>query len=258
MTTQEEKAEMFGKLHKKGNPLILFNIWDAGSAKSVAAAGAQAIATGSWSVAAANGFADGENLPLEIVAGNLRRIIAAVDLPVTLDFESGYAKEHSKLKENVKKVIEAGAIGINFEDQVVGGDGLYSIDEQSKRIESIRRSAEETGIPFFINARTDIFLKASPDEHDENHLDQVIVRAQSYAETGASGLFAPGLRNAELIKKLCEASPIPVNIMVLHDTPSNADLTAFGVSRISYGPIPYIQMMKSLEESAKKAFSDVF
>lgn len=253
MTTQKEKAELFGELHKKGNPVILFNIWDAGSSTAVAEAGALAIATGSWSVAAANGFSDGQNVPLEFVLENLQRIVNAVSLPVTLDFEGGYATEISELKRNVKKVIEAGAVGINFEDQIVGGKDLYTIDEQSKRIEAIRQTADETGMPFFINARTDVFLKNYSD-YDESHLAEAIERANAYSKAGASGLFAPGLRNVEFIGKLCDASPIPVNIMVLQDTPPNAELAALGVSRISYGPIPYLQTMEFLEKSAREAF----
>ena len=92
MTTQKEKAELFTSLHIKGAPLILFNIWDAGSARVIEQAGAKAIATGSWSVAAANGFDDGEKIPLEVVFANLERIVESVAVPVTLDFEGGYAR----------------------------------------------------------------------------------------------------------------------------------------------------------------------
>ena len=253
MKTQKEKAEIFSELHKKGNPLILFNIWDAGSAKAVADAGASAIATGSWSVAAANGFTDGENLPLELALENLKRIVNAVDLPVTLDFEGGYAADHSILRGNVERVIEAGAVGINIEDQVVGGSGLLSIDEQSQRIKTIRQMAEKLKIPFFINARTDVFLKSIPDEHAVK-MDEAIARAESYAKAGACGFFVPGLRNSELIKNLCGAVPLPVNIMVLADTPTNENLANLGVSRISYGPAPFIQIAETIKQQAKRIY----
>src|SRR5258708_13189919 len=151
MTEQKVSAERFRELHVKGDPLILFNIWDAGSAKAIEEAGAKAIATGSWSVAAANGFDDGEKLPFDFALANLVRIVNSVGAPVTVDLEGGYATDISELKENIRKVISAGAVGINFEDQIVGGEGLYTIEEQSARICAIRELAKHAGIPLFIN-----------------------------------------------------------------------------------------------------------
>lgn len=257
MVTQKEKADAFRKLHVKGSPLILFNIWDAGSARTIEQAGAKAIATGSWSVAAANGFEDGETIPLELVIENLERIVASVALPVTLDFEGGYTTDSSELKENIRKVIAAGAVGINFEDRIVGGDGLYTIEDQSGRIAAIHEASKEASIPFFINARTDVFLKTYPGEHDEVQLEEAVERAKAYTDAGASGLFAPGLRDTSLIKELCERSPIPVNIMVLPDTPPTKVLAQQGVARISYGAGPYRQMTEALKEAGRKAFSDL-
>lgn len=256
MTTQKEKADMFRDFHIKENPLILFNIWDAGSARAIEEAGAKAIATGSWSVAAANGFDDGEKLPFDFALANLRRIVGSVEAPVTIDLEGGYTTDNAELKENIKKVIAAGAIGINFEDQIVGGKGLYTVENQCARIEAVREAAEQSSMPFFINARTDVFLKSYPAEHDEFQLDEAIRRAAAYARAGASGLFAPGLRDTEFIKKLCELSPIPVNIMVLPDTPPTVELAKLGVARISYGPQPYRLMTEALKEAGRKAFSD--
>ncbi len=117
---QKEKAEAFKSLHVKGWPVILFNIWDAGSARTVEQAGAKAIATGSWSVAAAHGFDDGEQMPLPLLLANIKRIVDSVAIPVTLDFETGYATDLSDLKENIRNVLAAGAIGINFEDRIIG------------------------------------------------------------------------------------------------------------------------------------------
>jgi 2-methylisocitrate lyase-like PEP mutase family enzyme len=257
MTTQRVRADLFRDLHVKGSPLILFNIWDAGSAKAIEEAGAKAIATGSWSVAAANGFKDGEKLPFDFALANLERIVASVNAPVTLDLEGGYASDHAALKENIKKVIAAGAVGINFEDQIVGGEGLYTIEDQCARLEAIGEAVEQASLPLFINARTDVFLKTYPAKHDEAQLDEAIRRAAAYARAGASGLFAPGLRDVEFIKKLCELAPISVNIMVLPDTPPTTELAKLGVARISYGPEPYLQMTEALKEAGRKAFSDL-
>ena len=253
MNNQKEKAELFSGLHKPGDPIILFNIWDAGSAKAAAEAGAKAIATGSWSVAAAQGYADGEKLPLDFAIENIRRIAESVDLPVTLDFEGGYAESPEGLKSNIARVIEAGAVGINFEDQIVGGEGLYPVDKQSARIRAIRDAADETSVPLFINARTDVFLKTLPGAHAQAHIDEALNRAEAYAAAGASGFFAPGLRDAALIGDLCERSPLPVNILVMPETPSNSEMAALGVARISYGPGPYRRMIEWLKSEAGAA-----
>jgi len=255
MITQTEKADAFSGLHVKGDPVILFNIWDAGSAKAVADAGAKAVATGSWSVAAAHGLFDAEALPMALALDNISRIVGAVDQPVTLDFEGGYATEPDRLKLNIVKVIETGAVGINFEDQVIGGDGIYAIDDQSNRIAAIRETANNIGIPIFINARTDVFLKNEPGKHAEK-LEEAITRASAYAKAGASGFFAPGLKAPELIRILCERSTLPVNIMVMSDTPSNKEMAGLGVARISYGPGPYRQMVAALEAAARLAFAN--
>ena len=252
---QKEKAELFSSLHVKGTPVILFNIWDAGSARTLEQAGAKAIATGSWSVAAAQGFDDGETIPLDLVLANIKRIVDSVSVPVTLDFETGYATDLQSLKENIRNVIAAGAIGINLEDRIIGADELQTIADQSARIKAVREAAEETGVPFYINARTDVFLKTYPAKHDEAQLEEVLERAAAYGEAGASGLFAPGLRDPELIEKLCARTSLPVNILMLPDAPSTTTMAQLGVARISYGGSPYRQMSAALTEAAKKAFA---
>jgi 2-methylisocitrate lyase-like PEP mutase family enzyme len=252
--TQKEKAELFKNLHVKGSPVILFNIWDAGSARTLEQAGAKAIATGSWSVAAAHGFDDGETIPLALVLTNIQRIAESVALPVTLDFETGYATDLPALKENIRDVIAAGAIGINFEDRIIGADELQTVEDQSARIRAVREAAEETSIPLFINARTDVFLKTYPAPHNEAELEEALRRAAAYAEAGASGLFAPGLRDPELIEKLCDRSSLPVNILALPDTPPAKTMAQLGVARISHGASPYRQMAQALKEAAQKAF----
>lgn len=252
MTDQISKAKNFAVLHVPGDPLILFNVWDAGSAKAVAGAGAKALATGSWSVADAHGVSDAEGLALDLALANLRRIVAAVDLPVSLDFEGGYAAAPQELAENFSAVVEAGAIGCNFEDQVVGGEGLHSIGDQSARIGAMRRVSADA----FINARTDLFLKAGPEAHDAAMVDTAIERAKAYADAGASGFFAPGLMDSSLIATLCEASPLPVNIMMFPGVPAPAALAKCGVARISHGPGPYRVAMSALADAARLAFGE--
>ncbi len=251
MPSQSEKAALFAALHRPGDPVILYNIWDAGSARAVAEAGAKAIATGSASVAAANGFSDGEGLPIEVALANAARIAASVELPVTVDFEGGYAAAPEEVAANVKRLAETGAIGCNFEDQVVGGAGLHAIADQAARIGAIRAAV---GADFFLNARTDIFLKAPADSHDDAKVDEAIARAEAYADAGASGFFVPGLASLALLERVCAASPIPVNFMAFPGAPAAAEVAGVGVARISHGPFPYKAAMQALTAAAGEIY----
>lgn len=249
--SQIEKANLFAALHVKGNPVILYNIWDAGSAKAVADAGAKAIATGSWGVAEAQGYADGEALPIEIALIIAASIVDNVSVPVTIDFEGGYAVAPTEVAENVMKVIEAGAVGINFEDQIVGSAELYNNADQSERISAIRKSSEATDINLFINARTDLFLKEKDAQKHAGLVESAIERAKSYEQAGANSFFVPGLTDAGLIAKVCEAVSLPVNVLKKPTSPSLNELASMGVGRVSYGPGPFAASMTALGEDFK-------
>jgi 2-methylisocitrate lyase-like PEP mutase family enzyme len=247
--SQLNKAKHFAALHKQGTPILLYNAWDAGSAKAIVDAGAKAIATSSWSVAAAQGFKDGEDLPLAFAEQIVGRIVATIDVPVSVDFEGGYSDDDRKLAANVVKLLDLGIIGINFEDRVVKGKGLYDIDRQAKRIATIRQAAEQKGIPLFINARTDIFLG------NGNDVDEALRRSQAYASAGASGFFVPGLTAPDQIQRVVRESTLSVNVMVMKGVPSNEKLAQLGVARVSYGPLPYIELMGALRHEASEQFS---
>ncbi len=251
---QKQKAAQFATLHVKGSPLLLYNAWDAGSAKAIVASGAKAIATGSWSVAAAQGYEDGEAIPMEFVTQIAAQIARTMNVPVTVDFEGGYSESERELAENVSRLVELGVIGINFEDRVVKGKGLYAIDRQARRIAAIREAAEKKAIPLFINARTDLFL-GEGDDDPEKSIEEALARAKAYAAAGASGFFIPGLADAKLIETICKGVSLPVNVMVMDGVPSNKCLSGLGVARISYGPIPYIEAMDSLKKAASKVLS---
>jgi 2-methylisocitrate lyase-like PEP mutase family enzyme len=246
--TQSEQAARFAQLHQPGHPVSLYNVWDAGSARALAGAGAQAIATSSWAVAAAQGYRDGEDLPLDRLLDVAGRIAASVDLPVSVDFEGGYAEGEDELARNVTRLLALGAIGINFEDRVVQGQGLYSVDQQARRIGALRRAAEKHGTLLFINARTDLFLGQTGDP--ALSIDAALERARAYANAGASGFFVPGLIDEALIARICAGSPLPVNVMMMAGAPSPDRLAELGVARISYGATPYIEAMKALEQQA--------
>ena len=253
MSAQANKARAFAALHVPGKPLVLFNVWDPGSAKAVTESGAKALATGSWSVAAANGFPDGERIPLDLVMGNFTRIVAATSLPVSVDIESGYGKTAEEVGRTVARTLEAGAIGCNLEDSFPENGKLREIAEQQPRIRAARKAADAAGIPYFINARTDVFFQAPAEKHDAAMVDAALERARAYADAGASGLFAPGLKDPALIACLVKASPLPVNIMAGSGTPELGVLAGAGVARLSHGPGPYLSAMRALTEAARAA-----
>jgi 2-methylisocitrate lyase-like PEP mutase family enzyme len=252
MSHQVTKAQTFKALHVQGNPIILFNVWDAGTAKAVAASGAKALATGSWSVAAAHGFEDGEHMPFDLAIANLERITATTDLPVTIDLESGYGANPEEVGASLARVVQAGAIGCNLEDSSPETGTLRTVSEQAARLRGARHAADRLGIPAFINARTDVFLIAPADTH-EGLVPEALERARAYADAGADGFFVPGLANETLIARVVEGSPLPINIMANVSTPSAARLAELGVARISHGPGPYRMMMKALENAAREA-----
>lgn len=254
--TQSDKARAFADLHVKGTPLVLYNIWDAGSAKAVADAGTKAIATGSWAIAETQGYRDGEAIPLDLVLTIVGQIVASVDLPVTVDFEGGYAQEPEPLAGNITQLIGTGAVGINFEDQRIGGEGLYLIETQCERIRAIRQAADAAELDLFINARTDLFLKQKDREQHGGLMEETLERAAAFAEAGASGFFAPGLVDPELIGQLCEASALPVNVMKIAGAAPLADLAGLGVARISYGSGPYRQTMAALAGQYSQAMEE--
>jgi methylisocitrate lyase len=236
---------LFRNLHRPGQPLVLFNVWDVGSALAVAQSGAAALATGSWSVAAANGYPDGEKMPRAEAIAVLRAIVRATTLPVSVDLESGYG-DLADLEQTVALAIEAGAVGCNLEDSYPHEGSLRGMADAAARIAAARRVAERMRPGFFVNARCDVFFQAPAGRHDSAMAAAVLERGRAYAEAGADGLFAPGVTDLALVRELAAGSPLPLNVMRGSDTPSIADLAKAGVSRVSHGPHPYRVAMEAL------------
>jgi 2-methylisocitrate lyase-like PEP mutase family enzyme len=244
------KFQDFAKLHVPGDPVILYNIWDVGSARAVAAAGAKALATGSHPVGDASGFGDAQQVPLDFVFDNARRIANAVDLPLTVDFESAYSADPEEGAANVERLKETGAVGCNFEDQVIGGEGLHPVDLQVKRIAAIRRAV---GDDFYINARTDLFLKAQT--FDDALVGQVVERGKAFANAGASGFFVPRLSDPKQIERVVKEVPLPLNVIAFPGAPDKKVWADAGVARISHGPFPHRALMSKLTEMARDALA---
>jgi 2-methylisocitrate lyase-like PEP mutase family enzyme len=233
-----------------GDPVILYNIWDVGSALAVVAAGARALATGSHPVADAHGYADGQQVPLDFALANAKRIVDAVELPVTIDFEGAYSIDPEEGAANVARLAGTGAVGCNFEDQLIGGEGLHPLDLQVKRIAAIRRLV---GDQFFINARTDLFLKTQT--YDNALVDQVIERGKAFADAGASGFFVPRLADPKQIERVVSHVPLPLNVIAFPGAPDKKVWADAGVARISHGPFPHRALMAKLTEMAREAIA---
>lgn len=238
-------VEAFRALHVPGKPLVLYNIWDPGSARAVAAAGAPALATGSYGVAEAFGAGDGEKLPFADVIANLERIVAVVEVPVSLDLEAGYGADPAAVRASVQAARDAGAVGINMEDRLPGEARPMAAEVAAERF----AAASATGL--FVNARCDLFWQTAP---TEALVEETIVRAHAYAEAGASGLFVPFLANREAVLTICKAAPLPVNVTAKSELGTLAEIAALGVARISYGHQPWMWAMQKLKADAEAIY----
>lgn len=219
-------AALFRSLHDPADPLVLVNAWDAASARIVAAAGARAVATTSAGVAWTLGVPDGDALSREAMLAHLARVVAAVDVPVTADVESGFGATPDDVADTLRGVAEAGAVGVNLEDSVRGADpGLRPVADQVARLAAARAAAPEV----YINARIDTYLRGGKD------LEGTVARALAYLDAGASGIFVPGVVDVDTVGALAAAIPAPLNILVGPGAPSVAELGKLGVARVSLG-----------------------
>ena len=236
-------AETFHSLHKEKDILVLPNAWDAGSAKVIEDAGAKAIATSSAGVAWALGYPDGDVLPPRMLADLTARITDVICIPLSVDFEGGYTNNPAKVAENLKPIIDAGAVGINIED----GEGTPEL--LARKIEKARKAAASAGVNLFINARTDVYLAdlGSP----ESRVRETIDRAACYRDAGADGIFVPGLSEPSAIKAIVPEVKMPLNVMAYPGLPPAKQLKKLGVQRLSSGTgIPQI-IWNRLAELAK-------
>lgn len=232
MKNRNHLAQAFRDLHRTRKAFLLPNVWDPFSAKLVAKAGFPAIGTASIAVAAVNNYLDGEQIPFDVLTDVVRRIEAVVDHPITVDMESGYASDISILKDNVRQLILAGAVGINIEDTLPGSSGLLTLKEQCSRITAIRKAAEECGVDLFINARTDVLL------HDRTPFayEALLTRGKAYRDAGADCFYPILIDNYLQIEKLVYSLDMPVNVLLMPSISSLTGLKSCGVARISLGP----------------------
>jgi 2-methylisocitrate lyase-like PEP mutase family enzyme len=210
---------------------VLLNVWDVISARLVERSGVRAIATSSAALANTLGYTDGENLPLDWLLKIVERIARFAEIPVSVDFVRGYGQTAQEVEESVRKVIDAGAVGINIEDGLPDSEQpIRNISEQCERIQAARAAADDSGIPLVINARTDVFIRQI-----DNPEKQAIERANAYCEAGADCLFIMGLADTVVIKRLAENIHGPVNVIVDANSPNVSELEVLGVARVSVG-----------------------
>ncbi|MFH9074733.1 isocitrate lyase/PEP mutase family protein [Streptomyces alboflavus] len=235
MTNQHATATAFRALHTPGAPLVLPNAWDLASARVVESAGAAAVATTSAGLAWALGAADGDRLSRDRALAAVAALTAAVDVPVTADIESGYAKDAAGVADTVRAVLATGAVGVNIEDALYGAaEPLRPVAEQAERIAAARGAADAAGVPLFVNARVDTYLRGVGDGPDAR-LALTLERAAAFLAAGADGVFVPGAVAPDTVKALVEGVDGPLNVMVGPGAPAVAELAGLGVARVSVG-----------------------
>ena len=238
------RARTLADLHSAPEILVLANVWDVASAKVVESTdGARALATASHSIASTFGYEDGENIPLDLHLGMVERIVAAVDLPVSMDFEAGYGDAG----ETARRAIAAGVVGGNLEDE------MKPLDEAVAAVEAVLRAGRDAGIDFALNARTDAFVRAGTDADREATLREAAARGKAFLEAGAPVVFVPGVVAREEIAALVEELG-PQRLTVISAPGKSlpaAELQELGVARVSTGPFTQRVALTALQDAAK-------
>ncbi|MQY25663.1 isocitrate lyase/PEP mutase family protein [Nocardia aurantia] len=248
MSARAETAVAFRELHRPGDPVVLPTVWDAWSANLVQQAGFRALTVGSHPLAASVGAQDGEGMAFEQVLERVREITAAVDIPVSVDSESGYGLEPARLVEGL---LEAGAVGLNIEDTVHGeGDRLREPQEHADVVAGLRAAADAAGVPLVVNARTDLFLRGDGDPADR--FDRAVARLLLAAEAGADVLYPIGRHDPATLARLTAALPLPVNAITSPEAGDRAQFAESGAARISFGPFLQYQLAAEAERLLRR------
>ena len=228
----KERAQTLLALHQPGNPVVLPTVWDAWSARLAADAGFAALTVGSHPMADSVGKADREGMTFDDVITRVKQITAAVDVPVSVDIESGYGQSSTRL---ITGLLEAGAVGLNIEDTVHSEGGrLRSSSEHAELVGALRKAADATGVHVVVNARTDLFLRQDGDESDR--VERAIARLKESAAAGADSLYPVGRHDPDTLRRLASELPLPINAIALPDQDDPASFGPLGVGRISFGP----------------------
>ncbi|MBK9604239.1 MAG: isocitrate lyase/phosphoenolpyruvate mutase family protein [Anaerolineales bacterium] len=240
--SQAAKAQILLTLHNNGKLLILPNVWNPIGARMLESKSFPAVATASAAIAESLGYSDGEQLKLDSMLDMIARIVRSVNVPVTADLEAGYSDSISGLQENISRLLDTGAVGINFEDSWDDSAHLRPIPEQVERIQAVRAVAEKRGIPLVINARADSFF-AEGFSSLEDRIEDVITRANAYLKAGADCIYPIGAGDKETLKVLRQRINAPINVLASAKTASLKELQEIGINRVSFGPYVFRSLL---------------
>lgn len=250
---RQDQAQRLHALHRAGHPLLLPNVWDAGSAAMLADLGFAAIATTSGGVAWSLGYADGEQLPLDELLAAVRRIVRVTELPVTVDFEAGFGATPAAVGANVRALLDTGAVGLNLEDGIAH-ESLRTVADAAARIAAARRAADAAGVAAFINARVDCWIVGGGEEGAL--FDDAVRRARAYLDAGADGIYPIALAASERIAQFCAAVPAPVNIGARPGLPDLTALGRLGVARVSTATRLAMRALAAARDAARALRDD--
>jgi 2-methylisocitrate lyase-like PEP mutase family enzyme len=238
-------------LHHAAAPLVLVNVWDVAGAKIIEELGFPAVATASAGISASMGFDDNESIGRDAMLAAVARIANSVDVPVTADMEAGYGSSLDDAVATARGAIEAGAVGINFEDSAhKDTSALYDADVQAARIAAMRHAGDDLGVPLVINARTDVYFRT--ELPNEEKFREAVRRAAIFLKAGADCIYVLGPKDEETIARLVKTIPAPINLLAFPDAPSIARMSELGVKRISFGPRPMRHAMTAFREAAQR------
>jgi 2-methylisocitrate lyase-like PEP mutase family enzyme len=249
---QQEKAKQFYNLHHSGRLLILPNIWDCLGANLLESLKYPAVATASASVAFTNGYDDGQRISFDSVLAVLKKIVSSVNIPVSADIESGFAENDLQLKENIKQLLAAGIVGINIEDTDKKTDSIWAAETQCEKIKLIKKISEEVGVPLFINARADVYLRGKNFDTPESKFEEALKRGRAYKAAGADCFYPIAMTRQEDIKRMVEQLQMPLNVITIPGIPELTVLNEIGVARVSLGPSFLKIAIKAMKNLALK------
>jgi 2-methylisocitrate lyase-like PEP mutase family enzyme len=253
--SQKEKAEALLSLHRDGGLLVLPNIWDPIGARILEAKGYPAVATASAAVSASLGYQDGEKINRSTLIDILWRIARSVDVPVTADIETGYGESLSELELTARQVIESGVVGVNIEDSLEGGAGLRAIEEQCKRISTLRQVANSQGVHLVINARVDSFVAPSF-VNGQHAIEEVVVRARAYAAAGADCIYPIGPGDEATARMLRDRIDSPINILGAPTAAPLHVLREIRINRVSFGPFVFRSCLRKFVDIVEGISAD--
>jgi 2-methylisocitrate lyase-like PEP mutase family enzyme len=249
LQTQKEKAEVLLSLHTHGGMLVLPNVWNPIGARILEKKGYPAVATASAAISASLGYQDGEKIKRSTAIDLIERIARSVEVPVTADIETGYGESLSELEVTVQQIIESGVVGVNIEDSLDAGGALRTIEDQCRRISTLRQVADRLGVHLVINARIDSYFSASFTNKEEA-TEEAVARAKAYSESGADCVYPMGPGDEATVRVLRARIESPINILVSPTAAPLSILQEIGVNRASFGPFIFRSCLRKFEEIA--------